>query len=88
MAVVVREWVSVLLFFHVVLLIVVAIAKLLRPRAAGKVNAAIRKDDPKVVDLVDVEDLSADKVSYCRCWKSKKVRRHSCVFSNIVAGNL
>ena len=67
------DWVSLLLFFHIVLLIVVAVVKLLVPKPPVKVNATIKKDDPKVVDLVDVEDLDKDKVSYCRCWKSKQV---------------
>jgi len=67
------DWVSLLLFFHIALLIFVAIAKLLVPKSPVKINADIKKDDPKVVDLVDVEDLDKDKVTYCRCWKSKQV---------------
>jgi len=36
-----------------------------------KVNLNIKKDDPKVVDTVDIEDLG-DKKVFCRCWRSKK----------------
>jgi CDGSH-type Zn-finger protein len=35
------------------------------------VNASIKKDCPKVVDTVEIEDLG-DKTAFCRCWKSKK----------------
>lgn len=37
----------------------------------GSINPKIRKDEPKVVDTVDVEDLG-NKSVFCRCWKSKK----------------
>ena len=45
--------------------------------AKGKppqINKEIKKDNPKVVDLVEVEDMAKDKMSYCRCWKSSKVK--------------
>ena len=32
----------------------------------------LKPEVEKIVDFVDIEDV-ADKVSYCRCWKSKKV---------------
>lgn len=35
------------------------------------INQRIRKDEPKIVDTVDVEDLG-NKSVFCRCWKSKK----------------
>ncbi|KAK1333672.1 hypothetical protein QTO34_006058 [Cnephaeus nilssonii] len=38
------------------------------------VNLHIQKDDPKVVHAFDMEDLG-DKAVYCRCWRSKKVRK-------------
>lgn len=41
-------------------------------RINSRVNPEIRKDIPKVVDFVDIEDIS-DKVSLCRCWRSKNV---------------
>ena len=37
------------------------------------INKSIEKDKAKVAHSFDIEDLP-DKVSYCRCWKSKKVR--------------
>jgi len=67
-----QDWISLILFLHVFLLIVVALVKLVLPRPPTKVNADIKKDDPKVVDLVDVEDLNTEKAAYCRCWKSKQ----------------
>ncbi|WAQ95719.1 CID2B-like protein [Mya arenaria] len=36
-----------------------------------KVNLRIQKESSKVVNMVDIEELG-DKVSYCRCWRSKK----------------
>jgi CDGSH-type Zn-finger protein len=66
------DWISLILFLHVVLLIIVALVKLFLPRGPTKINPDIKKDDPKVVDLVEIEDLETEKTAYCRCWKSKK----------------
>lgn len=38
-------------------------------------NTCIDKGNPKVVTSVDIEDITGDKVCYCRCWKSKKVNQ-------------
>ncbi|XP_037694200.1 CDGSH iron-sulfur domain-containing protein 1-like [Choloepus didactylus] len=35
------------------------------------VNLHIQKDNPKVVNAFDMEDLG-DKAVYCHCWRSKK----------------
>lgn len=35
------------------------------------INPEIKKDQPKVVDTLDVEDLG-NKSVFCRCWRSKK----------------
>jgi CDGSH-type Zn-finger protein len=35
-----------------------------------RVNNKIRMDEPKVVDMIDMEDIS-EKSAFCRCWKSK-----------------
>lgn len=35
-----------------------------------RVNNKIRMDEAKVVDLLDIEDIS-EKAAFCRCWKSK-----------------
>ncbi|KAI5637425.1 iron-binding zinc finger CDGSH type domain-containing protein [Phthorimaea operculella] len=41
-----------------------------KARENSKVNHEIRKDIPKVVDFIDIEDIT-DKASLCRCWRSK-----------------
>ena len=38
----------------------------------ARVNLRIQKESSKVVNMVDIEELG-DKVSYCRCWRSKRV---------------
>lgn len=38
---------------------------------SAAINTTVKKDQPKVVDSFDVEDLGAKSV-FCRCWKSKK----------------
>ncbi|CAB3377446.1 Hypothetical predicted protein [Cloeon dipterum] len=40
-------------------------------RCQGKVNPNIKKDVAKVVDSVDIEDIT-EKAAFCRCWRSKK----------------
>uniref|UniRef100_A0A5F9D877 CDGSH iron sulfur domain 1 n=1 Tax=Oryctolagus cuniculus TaxID=9986 RepID=A0A5F9D877_RABIT len=45
-------------------------------RSKAMVNLHIQKDNPKVVHAFDMEDLG-DKAVYCRCWRSKKVRKAS-----------
>lgn len=35
------------------------------------INHNVKKDQPKVVDSLDMEDLG-NKSVFCRCWKSKK----------------
>ena len=35
------------------------------------INLDVKKDQAKVVDTVDVEDLG-NKAVFCRCWRSKK----------------
>merc|ERR1712176_1449851 len=40
--------------------------------SANCCNTTIKKDCPKVVDTVDIEDLAKGKTCYCRCWQSKK----------------
>lgn len=63
-------------FVLCVLFLLYAVVKLFLPgrRPDPPVcNPDIKKDNPKVVDLVEIEDLDKDKVSYCRCWRSSKV---------------
>lgn len=40
----------------------------------GQINPCVRKDINKVVDFIDIEDIT-EKVSLCRCWRSKNVSR-------------
>ena len=52
--------------------------KILGGKNPNFINKSIEKDKAKVAHSFDIEDLP-DKVSYCRCWKSKKVREtHRC----------
>jgi len=55
------------------LLIIVAVVKLLLPKSPPLVNQGVNKKEPKIVEFVDIEDIDKEKVSYCRCWRSKKV---------------
>ncbi|XP_045494585.1 CDGSH iron-sulfur domain-containing protein 2 homolog [Colias croceus] len=41
-----------------------------KAREAGQVNRAVLKEKSKVVDFIDIEDIT-EKASLCRCWKSK-----------------
>ncbi|CAH0702771.1 unnamed protein product [Spodoptera exigua] len=41
-----------------------------RAGSNGRVNECVRKDLNKVVDFIDIEDIT-EKVSLCRCWRSK-----------------
>ncbi|XP_047002124.1 CDGSH iron-sulfur domain-containing protein 2 homolog isoform X1 [Schistocerca americana] len=40
-------------------------------KKTNMINPDIRKDLAKVADVFDIEDIG-DKVSFCRCWRSKK----------------
>ena len=42
-------------------------------KSSHAINPDIRKDEKKVVDFLEVEDLASEKVAFCRCWKSEKV---------------
>ncbi|KAF5899431.1 CDGSH iron-sulfur domain-containing protein 2, partial [Clarias magur] len=35
------------------------------------INLKIQKENPKVVNEIDIEDLRSTNVCYCRCWRSK-----------------
>ncbi|XP_014203683.1 CDGSH iron-sulfur domain-containing protein 2 homolog [Copidosoma floridanum] len=41
-----------------------------KARKSNQVNRTINKNNPKVVDMVDVEDIT-EKTVFCRCWKSQ-----------------
>lgn len=70
-----QEWMSLVPFVGTVSIIVYVTVLAFRPPTKPKdvaVNMKIQKESPKVVNMVDIEDLG-DKISYCRCWRSKKV---------------
>ena len=48
-------------------------------KQAGWINASIDKDKNKVATSKDIEELG-EKAVFCRCWKSKKVRRRKLIF--------
>lgn len=35
------------------------------------INLKIQKENPRVVNEIDIEDLRSTNVCYCRCWRSK-----------------
>lgn len=37
------------------------------------INLKIQKENPRVVNEIDIEDLRSTNVCYCRCWRSKTV---------------
>ena len=83
-----EEWLELLPFFlFLIILLYLVLSPFLNvlTRAPKKtrptINRKVKKDEAKVVDSFDIEDLAKDakdakdgKVAYCRCWKSKKVR--------------
>lgn len=50
----------------------VYVARKLRQPATGTINPGVQKDNAKVVDSFEIEDLGNQTV-YCRCWRSAKV---------------
>nr|CAI5832829.1 unnamed protein product [Callosobruchus analis] len=44
---------------------------------SSKVNLKVLKSNAKVVDTIDVEDIS-EKAVLCRCWRSKNVSLECC----------
>ena len=69
------EWISLVPFVGTVSIIMYVTVLAFKPPPKVKdvpVNMKIQRENPKVVNMVDIEDLG-DKISYCRCWRSKKV---------------
>ncbi|XP_046844540.1 CDGSH iron-sulfur domain-containing protein 2 homolog B-like [Xenia sp. Carnegie-2017] len=54
------------------------------------VNKSIQKDQPKVVNVIDIEDIDK-KTVYCRCWRTKTwpfcdgshVKHNQCTGDNV-----
>ncbi|XP_064614377.1 CDGSH iron-sulfur domain-containing protein 2 homolog B-like [Liolophura sinensis] len=68
------DWLSLVPFVGTVSLLVYVTVQAFNPnlrKQKNAINPDIQKDCPKVVHMADIEDLG-DKVSYCRCWRSKK----------------
>ena len=74
-----HDWLALVPFVGTVGLLVYVTVQAFRPRRPKPdypVNLKIQKENPKVVNVVDIEELG-EKVSYCRCWRSKKVCHES-----------
>ncbi|KAL3876347.1 hypothetical protein ACJMK2_034206 [Sinanodonta woodiana] len=68
------EWLTLLPFVGTLSLLIYVTVQAFKAKPVPedtKVNRKIQKESSKVVNMVDIEDLG-DKVSYCRCWRSKK----------------
>lgn len=71
----VSEWLRLLPFLGVLALLgYLAIRPFLPKKKQQKdslINLKIQKENPKVVNEINIEDLCLTKAAYCRCWRSK-----------------
>lgn len=70
-----NDWLALVPFVGTVSILVYVTTKAFLPQRKPEdiaINMKIQKESPKVVNVVDIEDLG-EKISYCRCWRSKKV---------------
>ncbi|CAN2388935.1 Iron-containing outer mitochondrial membrane protein N-terminus [Pristimantis euphronides] len=71
----VSEWLRLLPFLGVLALLgYLAIRPFLLKKKTQKdclINLKIQKENPKVVNEINIEDLHIAKAAYCRCWRSK-----------------
>uniref|UniRef100_A0A452TFW4 CDGSH iron sulfur domain 2 n=1 Tax=Ursus maritimus TaxID=29073 RepID=A0A452TFW4_URSMA len=69
------EWLRLLPFLGVLALLgYLAIRPFLPKKKQQKdslINLKIQKENPKVVNEINIEDLCLTKAAYCRCWRSK-----------------
>ncbi|PKU27489.1 cdgsh iron-sulfur domain-containing protein 2 [Limosa lapponica baueri] len=74
----ISEWLRLLPFLGVLALLgYLAVRPFLPKKKRQKdslINLKIQKENPKVVNEINIEDLCLTK-AYCRCWRSKTVRR-------------
>lgn len=74
----VSEWLRLLPFLGVLALLgYLAVRPFLPKKKQQKdslINLKIQKENPKVVNEINIEDLCLTKAAYCRCWRSKTVR--------------
>ncbi|PVD38216.1 hypothetical protein C0Q70_00827 [Pomacea canaliculata] len=69
-----NDWLALVPFVGTVSILVYVTTKAFLPQRKPEdiaINMKIQKESPKVVNVVDIEDLG-EKISYCRCWRSKK----------------
>lgn len=75
----VSEWLRLLPFLGVLALLgYLAVRPFLPKKKQQKdslINLKIQKENPKVVNEINIEDLCRTKAVYCRCWRSKTVSR-------------
>lgn len=71
----IAEWLRLLPFLGVLALLgYLAIRPFLLKKKQQKdslINLKIQKENPKVVNEINIEDLCLTKAAYCRCWRSK-----------------
>ncbi|XP_063774320.1 CDGSH iron-sulfur domain-containing protein 2 isoform X1 [Pseudophryne corroboree] len=71
----ISEWLQILPFLGVLALLgYLAIRPFLMKKKQQKdslINLKIQKENPKVVNEINIEDLHITKAAYCRCWRSK-----------------
>lgn len=65
----VKDWAALIPFFAAIGGVSYATFRLFRPKSP--VNPSVKKEEAKVVDCLNIEDLG-DKQAFCRCWRSKK----------------
>uniref|UniRef100_A0A8C9Q7E5 Iron sulphur domain-containing protein n=1 Tax=Spermophilus dauricus TaxID=99837 RepID=A0A8C9Q7E5_SPEDA len=78
----VSEWLRLLPFLGVLALLGYLAVRPFFPKKKQQkdslINLKIQKENPKVVNEINIEDLCLTKAAYCRCWRSKTVR---CLFT-------
>ncbi|ERE89666.1 CDGSH iron-sulfur domain-containing protein 1 [Cricetulus griseus] len=71
----VSEWLRLLPFLGVLALLGYLAVRPFFPKKKQQkdslINLKIQKENPKVVNEINIEDLCLTKAAYCRCWRSK-----------------
>ncbi|XP_004384632.1 CDGSH iron-sulfur domain-containing protein 2-like [Trichechus manatus latirostris] len=71
----VSEWLRLLPFLGVLALLGYLAVRPFLPKEKQQkdslINLKIQKENPKVVNEINIEDLCLTKAVYCRCWRSK-----------------
>ncbi|KAM9673829.1 CDGSH iron-sulfur domain-containing protein 2-like isoform 1-T1 [Trichechus inunguis] len=69
------EWLRLLPFLGVLALLGYLAVRPFLPKEKQQkdslINLKIQKENPKVVNEINIEDLCLTKAVYCRCWRSK-----------------